>query len=118
MNNNLIYPPEVKHTFYDVQGRISTSNPIVVDSIRSGQAKGYDVAGAAKPKSEADLLNDELQRKLADVTAENTALQDKVRMLELRISQLEGRPKSRQALDEAKMVDMLVNGNSSEKKAS
>jgi hypothetical protein len=90
--------------------KINTANEIVVDSIKSGQPKGYGAAGASKPKTEADILNEELSKKLADAEAENAALKDKIRMLELRVAQLEGRPRSRQNLDEAKMVDMLVNG--------
>lgn len=94
----------------NIQEKISTSNEIVVESIKTGQPKGYGLAGTVKPKSEAETLNEELTRKLADAAAENGALLDKIRMLELRVAELEGRPRSRQALSEAKMVDALVNG--------
>ena len=82
----------------------------MVESIKTGQPKGYSVAGRQKPKSEADILNEELQRKLVESEAQNKSLEDKVRMLELRISELEGRPKSRQYLENARMTDSLVNG--------
>ena len=86
-----------------------------MESIKTGQPKGYGLAGTNKPKSEAEALNEELTRKLTDAAAENTALTDKIRMLELRVAELEGRPRSRQALSEAKMVDALVNGSLSGK---
>jgi hypothetical protein len=87
--------------------RISTDNKVVVESIKTGQPKGYQANGGdASPTSSE---RDDLARKLQDAEAENAVLQDKIRMLELRVAQLEGRPKSRQQLAEAKMTDQLVN---------
>jgi len=90
--------------------KIGTNNAIVVESIKSGVPKGYEQSGAPKPKSDADALNEELTKKLAAAHSENTALKKTIQELELRLAQYEGdaRPKSR--LNDAKLVDSIVNG--------
>jgi hypothetical protein len=44
--------------------KVGTSNAIIKESIISGEAKGYENAGAAKPKSEAEIKNEKLNIQL------------------------------------------------------
>jgi cell division protein FtsB len=96
-----------------LQDKIGTGNTIVVESVKSGEAKGYEAQGAAKPKSEAELRCEQLTAALATATDENAALKARIQELELKIVQLEGTigtPRSRQLLADAKLKDAIVNG--------
>lgn len=90
--------------------RIGTSNPVVKESIISGEAKGYEVAGAAKPKSDAEIRCEQLTTSLAKANEENQHLKAKIAELELKILSIEA-PKSRGAssLESAKILDGAVN---------
>jgi len=90
--------------------RLGTSNSIVVESIKSGEARAYDTIGAAKPRSEAEVKVEQLNAALAAKVEENNTLQAKIKELELKIAQLEGTPKPRQALADAILTDNIVNG--------
>ncbi len=94
----------------DPPDRIGTSNAIVRESIISGEAKGYEAAGAAKPKSEAEVRCEQLTISLAKVNEENAHLKARIAELELKMVQLEG-PKSKVAsqLGAAKVLDSAVN---------
>ena len=95
----------------DVPGdKIGTANAIVKESILTGDPKGYEHAGAAKPKSDADLKVEQLSSQLAAVNDENAQLKKKIAELEARIVELEG-PKSKTAaaLENAKVVDGVLN---------
>jgi hypothetical protein len=91
------------------QDKIGTTNAIVVESIKSGEPKGYDAAGAAKPKSEAEIRCEKLSTEVLQYQTENADLKRKVEELELRLSQLEGN-KARSAISDAKLIDSIVNG--------
>jgi hypothetical protein len=91
--------------------KISTSNPIVVESIKSGEAKGYDLEGAVKPKSEADIRCDQLTAILVEKDSEVAKLLKKVAELELKVSHMEGTPGVRKAIQDAILTDSIVNSN-------
>jgi polyhydroxyalkanoate synthesis regulator phasin len=82
----------------------------VVESIKTGEAKGYEAAGAAKPKSEAEIRCVTLTEELSVMREENAALKRRIAELEAKVTQLEGVPKSRQLLADAQLIDGLVNG--------
>jgi hypothetical protein len=82
----------------------------VVESIRTGEAKGYEHGNATKPKTEADLRCDRLTLALEAAASENLALKNRIIELELKVQQLEGVAKPRQALAGALMTDSIVNG--------
>ena len=86
------------------------ANAIVKESILTGDPKGYEHAGAAKPKSDADLKVEQLSSQLAAVNDENAQLKRKIAELEARIVEYEG-PKSKTAaaLENAKVVDGVLN---------
>ena len=44
--------------------KVGTSNAIIKESIISGEPKGYESAGAAKPKSDAEIRNEKLNIQL------------------------------------------------------
>ena len=101
--------------------QIGTKNSIVFDSVKSGEAKGYQATGIDKPKSEADLKNAQLIAALEKANAENIDLKQKVQELELKLSAYEANgagtsgagaaPVSarRAELEKAKVVDDVVN---------
>jgi hypothetical protein len=90
--------------------RIGTANAIVKESIVTGEPKGYEHAGQARPKSDADVKCEQLTEQLAKVNDENAELKKKIAELEAKIVDLEG-PKSKvaAALDNAKTVDGVLN---------
>jgi len=90
--------------------KIGTSNPIVVESIRTGEPKGYEHAEAKRPKSEAEVRCEQLTIALSNANEENTKLQNRIKELELKVRQLEGNPKLRQSFCDAKLIDGIVNG--------
>lgn len=98
--------------FFPSQQKIGTENSIVVESIKTGIPKGYENSDSTRPKSDADLLNDELRKKLEEVTAENTALKKRVEELELQLQQHQhdGISKSKSHLAAAMLTDAVVNG--------
>lgn len=92
---------------------LGTKNSIVVESIKSGVPKGYEVSSdTTKPKSDVELMNEELKKRLEEVTEENVALKKKVEELELRVQHFENEhiSKSKSHLAEAIMTDSVVNG--------
>jgi len=100
--------------------KLGTSNSIVVESIRSGEPKGYEAGGVDKPKSELELKNVQLTDALQKLQEENTLLQQRIRELELRLLNFEGDAKSlvagsqplsarRAELDRAKLKDGVIN---------
>ncbi len=82
-----------------------------MESIKTGEPKGYANSSAARPKTEAEIRCDRLSADLASSQSENQALRNRIAELELRIQQLEGTPKPRQNLADAIMTDRIVNGN-------
>jgi predicted nuclease with TOPRIM domain len=96
-----------------LQQKIGTANSIVVESIKTGIPKGYENSDSTRPKTDADLLNDELRKKLDEVTAENTSLKKRVEELELQLQQYqhENVSKSKSNLAAAMLTDAVVNGD-------
>lgn len=90
--------------------RIGTSNSVVVESIRTGEPKGYEHAEAKRPKTEAEIRCEQLNKALTSANDENARLQNRIRELELKLEQLEGNPKMRQSLQQAQLIDNIVNG--------
>ncbi|CAE7690816.1 unnamed protein product [Symbiodinium microadriaticum] len=92
--------------------KIGTANSIVVESIKTGIPKGYDVADTARPKTDVDLLNEELHKKLEEMGAENSMLKRKVEELELQLQQYQqdSVSKSKSNLTAAMLTDSVVNG--------
>ena len=83
-----------------------------MESIKTGEPKGYEYKGAAKPKTDAEIRCDQLTAQLADKNEENTRLKAKINQLELRVGQLEGNlsSRTRNSISNAKMTDSIVNG--------
>jgi len=94
----------------DPPDRIGTSNSIVKESIISGEAKGYEVAGAAKPKSEAEVRCEQLTVNFAKANEENQRLKAKIAELELKIIELAS-PKSKIGanIEATKILDSAIN---------
>lgn len=90
--------------------KINTSNPIVKESILTGDPKGYDHINAKKPKTEAEIRCDQLVEALQKATEENERLRHRLAELELKVEQLEGTPKPMSNLREAQLLDSIVNG--------
>lgn len=89
--------------------KISTTNTIVVQSIQTGEAKGYDQEGTVKPKSDAEIRNEQLIIQLNEKTEENNRLKNKITELELTVAQFE-KVGVRKSLNDAIMTDSIVNG--------
>lgn len=98
------------------QDKISTANPIVAESIRTGNPLGYEHANAAKPKTEAELRCEHLTVELAKAMEENAELKRRVQELEAQLAGHEGNGNGSSnghmsgKLKEAKLIDSLVNG--------
>ena len=90
--------------------RIGTANDIVRESVLTGDPKGYEHAGASRPKTDADVKVEQLTAQLAAVNDENAKLKQKIAELEAKIVDLEG-PKSKTAaaLENAKVIDGVLN---------
>lgn len=88
--------------------KIGTSNAIVVDSIKTGEPKGYEVIGAAKPKSDAEIKVEKLSVELNKCQEENVRLKKKVDELEAKLFKYEG--KKRDSIADAKLMDGIING--------
>ncbi len=93
-----------------LQDKIGTSNSIVVESIRTGEPKGYEHAEAKRPKSEAELRCEQLTSALALANEQNTKLQNRITELELKLAQLDPASKMRSSISDAKLIDSIVNG--------
>lgn len=89
---------------------------MIVESIRTGEPKGYEYAEAKRPKTEAEVRCEQLTVALAFATEENTKLANRIKELELMLAQVSGHPKSRQLLSSALMIDSIVNGGNEEVK--
>ena len=89
--------------------RISTDNSIVVESIQTGEAKGYEQQGSIKPKSDAEIRCEQLIVQLSERAEENTRLKNRVAELELTVAQFE-KVGVRKSLSDAIMTDSIVNG--------
>ncbi len=90
--------------------RIGTKNAIVVESIKTGEPKGYEHTSAKRPKTEAEIRCDQLTEALAKATEENQQLRKRIAELELRVEHLEGTPKLASSIREAQLLDSIVNG--------
>jgi len=90
------------------QDKVSTSNPIVVESIQTGDAKGYAYAAGKKPKTEADVKAEQLAVALEEKTKDNQELVARIMELEARLVALEGSKKK--DLQQAKAMDKAING--------
>eukprot|EP01038_Epipyxis_sp_PR26KG_P007613 gene7613-10366_t len=93
--------------------KVSTSNPVVVESIKTGEPVGYQLVGNAKrPKTEAEIKCETLTNQLQQSNEENLVLKNRIKELELMVAQLEGNngKKSRSSLNDAKLLDSIVNG--------
>jgi hypothetical protein len=88
--------------------KIGTENAIVVESITSGEPKGYAHAAGKRPKSDAETKNEQLTAQLQEKTEENAQLQSKIAQLEARLLALEGSKKK--GLNDAKALDETING--------
>jgi hypothetical protein len=80
----------------------------VVESIQTGEPKGYAYAAGKKPKTEADLKVEQLSAALDEKTKENADLVAKIRDLEARLIALEGSKKK--DIQQAKALDKAING--------
>lgn len=79
-----------------------------MESIKTGEPKGYDAAQAQRPKSDAEIRAEQLSIALAEKTEENERLKRRVDELEARLNQYEGNSRSKKDLAEAKMLDAVV----------
>jgi hypothetical protein len=91
------------------EDKIGTNNTIVVESIKTGEAKGYEVAGANKPLSDADVRNQQLQQKVSKLEEENAELKKRVNDLEAAIVDLEQTSGVKSKLKAAIVTDSVVN---------
>lgn len=91
--------------------RGNTRRRDLIPSLHPGEPKGYEYASSARrPKSEAEVRCDQLTEALAKAQEENANLRAQIAALELRLAGAEGNPKTRQSLQDAQMIDSLVNG--------
>ena len=103
------------------QDALGTQNNIVVESIKSGEAKGYEAAGnvASRPKSDAEIRSEQLISALAKEKEQKAVLEHRIRELELRVAELEEKYEGgareskpsvvRQSLETAIITDQIVN---------
>jgi hypothetical protein len=69
--------------------KIGTGNEIVLKSVKTGEAKGYEHSTATKPKSEAEVRAEKLASQLEEIQSENEKLMTRVAELELKAKHLE-----------------------------
>ena len=85
----------------------------MVESIKTGEPVGYKQGGIAKPKSEAEVRAEALAESLAKSEEENRTLRVRVAELEAKLAGaavgMESISSPRKGLDEAKMLDGIVN---------
>ena len=83
---------------------------MVVESIVSGEAKGYKTEGDSKPKGEYEGQYEDLMRRLQDSCQENEELKRQVARLEVMVSDMGGEAGLRTKLLSAQLTDSIVNG--------
>lgn len=81
-----------------------------MESIQTGEPKGYQFSQLQKPKTEAELRCDQLMEQLTKSNEENLQLRNRIRELELRLEQYEHNTR-KNSLREAKIIDEIVNGS-------
>ena len=92
--------------------KLGTGNAIVVDSIKTGDAKAYDHMQSGRPKSDAEVRADKLSEALGKALEENAALKERVKELELQLAQQGGGTSSlKSALKDAIVTDSVVNSD-------
>ena len=91
---------------------ISTNNETVVESIMTGEAKGYEKANQEKPVSEAEMKVQQLTEQLAVAYKENEDLKKKIEELETEVASLKSPRggKKGKKIKENKDKDKEVNG--------
>lgn len=88
----------------------------MVESVRTGEPKGYEHATSARrPPSEAEIRCEQLMEALKKAQDENANLRARIAELEGQLglppsAAAAGENKTRQSLNEAKLIDSLVNG--------
>ena len=84
---------------------------MVVESIKTGEPKGYEVASLSRPKTDAEVKCEQLTVALAKAMEENAALRAKVQELEVKVLEMEAGSKTRvgQTLTDAKTLDTVLN---------
>lgn len=97
--------------------KIGTENAVVVESIKTGEPKGYEEmdGGNSRPKTESEQRCEHLTLALARATEDNTILNGRIAELEARMLELGGTPKlakssTSKSLDQAKTLDGAING--------
>lgn len=92
--------------------KLSTNNTIVYESVKTGEAKGYDVSGVVKPKSDIEIKCDFLSNEVVKYKDENQILLQRIQELETKLLQYESKEASKisKAIDNAKIIDGIVNG--------
>ena len=80
-----------------------------MQSILTGEAKGYEQQGTLKPKSDAEIRCEQLVQQLSEQTEENNKLKNRIVELELTVAQLE-KVGVRKCLTDAILTDSIVNG--------
>jgi len=87
---------------------IGTSNPIVIESITTGVAKGYELI--QENKSEIEIRCEQLAFALAKANEESVSLRAKVTELEAKLHSLETTPGSKKnTLLDAILTDSAIN---------
>eukprot|EP01033_Poteriospumella_lacustris_P003736 gene3736-2647_t len=70
--------------------KINTDNPIVAESIRTGEPKGYEMNDKVKrPKTEAEIRCEQLTKDLSDAREMNSSLTRHIQQLEEKLRQYE-----------------------------
>ena len=94
---------------------MGTSNAIVVESVKTGVPKGYEVgeAAAMMAKSPLEKANDVLSEQLITVKDENTQLKKKLEEMELKLASYES-SQAKSKLASAITTDAIVNGDGGE----
>ena len=81
-----------------------------MQSILTGEPKGYDQQGKKKPKSDSEVQCEQLIHQLNEKTDENTILKNRIAELELKVAQLT-KVGPRKSLSSAILTDSIVNGS-------
>ena len=89
--------------------KIGTNNTIVVESIKTGEPKGYEVLGADKPLTEAEIKAQRLAERVVTLEDENAQLKKRVQDLEAALVDLEKTSGVKSKLQSAIVTDSVVN---------
>ena len=81
----------------------------MVESIKTGEPKGYELLGGNKPVSEAELKAQRLAEKVVTLESENAALKKRVTELEAALVDLEKTSGVKSKLQSAIVTDSVVN---------